>query len=135
MQIIHFIADGGFPEIYQGFNDIFDFFGLRFRVDENGPAVNDEPVIAQPLNPAELCENAQELVELVRLAFPEEELVETVFRLIKTNPSVKALVELVQQPESKQFVKELIELPEMQRLMEYGKSKNVPIHEMMYFIK
>ncbi|XP_021958558.1 uncharacterized protein LOC110854424 [Folsomia candida] len=136
LEIIQFLADGGYPEIYDAFNNLYEFLGLPFRVDKAGPVPNDDyPVLTPPLNPPELCENLQEIVEAVRLAFPEEELVETFFHLFKTDTSVKALIAFVRQPEKKEFAKEFAELPEVQKLIEYGKSKNMPVNEIMYFIK
>jgi hypothetical protein len=133
LKIIHFFARSGYPNVYDSFNHLFEFFGLPYRVDEKGP-IDDGPE-GSPASTGRACSNPERLLEVLKQSISEDDVVSVLLKLVKSDPNVRALIELIKTPEMKQFIKDFSALPRTQKLIQYGNDHDIPIHQVLYLIQ
>jgi len=139
LEIMQFIAEYGYPEVYENLNLLYQYLGLPFTVSSTGPATNtngnDHPPEGINNGNTDPCEDPQQVAKALESAVTdEEELIHVVFKLLKTDPSIRAFMELTRQPEKVEFGRNFLALPEVQRIIEYAKSKDIPVDDIIDFI-
>jgi len=135
LEILQFIADHGYPEVYQNLNVLYRYLGLPFTVSSTGPVADTDGHPPEGSSGEEPCEDPQQVAKALESAVTDEEdLIRVVFQLLKRDPSIRAFIELTRQPEKMEFGRDFLALPEVQRIIEYAKSKAIPVDDIIDFI-
>jgi len=135
LEIVKFIADHGYPEVYQNLNLLYQYLELPFTVSSTGPVADTDGRHPSEERSKEPCDDPQQVAKaLESVVADEEELIHVVFKILKTDPSIRALIELTRQPEKVEFGRDFLALPEVQRIIEYAKSKAIPVDDIIDFI-